>query len=209
MWIIYIYFSKIKRIYNREAEVIYPPVDTEKFEIGKNRENYYLTASRLVPYKRIDLVVKAFNEMRDKKLVVIGSGPEKKKIKNLAADNTKLIDHQPPEILKQYMQKSKAFVFAAEEDFGIIAVEAMACGTPVIALNKGGTSESVIGGKTGIHFSSQTIELIKDAVRNFEETSQSFNPQIIREHAEQFSRKNYEYNMKTFVDEKVKEFFKE
>jgi len=131
--------KKIKRIYP-DADVIYPPVDTQKFSLVTEKEDYYLTASRLVPYKRIDLIVEAFAKMLDKKLVVIGSGPENEKIKSIATPNVDIIGYQDFENLKSYMQKAKAFVFAAEEDFGIIVVEAMACGTPVIALNKGGAA---------------------------------------------------------------------
>ena len=199
--------KRIKKIYNREAAVIYPPVDVDKFTIGEKRDNFYLTASRMVPYKRLDLIVEAFNEMPDKKLVVIGHGPEKEKIKNKAKQNIELIDYQPPEKLKEFMQRAKAFVFAAEEDFGIIVVEAMACGTPVIAWNYGGTAESVIDGETGIHFNEQNTESIKAAVNKFEKEIDKFDPEIVRAHSLQFSRKVFEEKIKAFIDEKAKEFF--
>lgn len=199
--------GKIERIYRRKADVIYPPVDIDKFDLGNNRENFYLTASRLVPYKQIGLVVKAFNEMPDKNLKVIGSGPEKKKIRRLANKNIEIIDHQPPKKLKEYLQKARAFVFAAEEDFGIIVVEAMACGTPVIALNKGGTAESVIDGKTGILYEVQTPEALKEAIAAFDNSADSFNPGYIRKHSEQFSRKNFEERIKQYVTEKSKHYF--
>ncbi|MGD8307636.1 MAG: glycosyltransferase, partial [Ignavibacteria bacterium] len=116
--------EKIKRIYNRDAEVIYPPVDTDKFTVINEKEDFYLTVSRLVPYKRIDLIVEAFNLMPDKKLIVIGTGPEFNKIKSLAKENIQLIAYKPTDILTDYLKKAKAFVFAAEEDFGIVVVEA-------------------------------------------------------------------------------------
>jgi len=196
--------EKIKRIYNRDAEVIYPPVDTQKFSLVTEKDDFYLAASRLVPYKRIDLIVDAFANMLDKKLVVIGSGPEKDKILSKATPNVDVVGYQDFESLKTYMQKAKAFVFAAEEDFGIIVVEAMACGTPVIALNKGGAAESVINGKTGILFPEQTVESIIDAVKNFEPISDSIDYAEIRRHSEKFSRKTFEENIKNFVDDKYK-----
>jgi glycosyltransferase involved in cell wall biosynthesis len=199
--------EKIKRIYKREADVIYPPVDVENFSVGNSRENYYLTASRLVPYKRIDLVVQVFSKLHDKKLIVVGNGPEKNRIKNIAAGNVEFVGYQPPEKLKEYMQKAKAFVFAAEEDFGIIVVEAMACGTPVIALNKGGTAESVLDGLTGIHFNEQIIDSIYSAIKKFEGSAHEFDPLFIRKHSEQFSRKIFEKKIQQFVNEKVEKFF--
>jgi glycosyltransferase involved in cell wall biosynthesis len=196
--------KKIKRIYNRDADVIYPPVDTQKFSLVTEKDDFYLTASRLVPYKRIDLIVDAFANMLDKKLVVIGSGPEKDKILSKATPNVDVIGYQDFESLKSYMQKAKAFVFAAEEDFGIIVVEAMACGTPVIALNKGGAAESVINGETGILFPEQTVESIIEAVKSFEPISDSINYAEIRRHSEKFSRKTFEEKIKNFVDNKYK-----
>jgi glycosyltransferase involved in cell wall biosynthesis len=199
--------EKIKRIYNRDSTVIYPPVDVDKFESSSIKGDYYVTASRLVPYKRIDLVVKAFNQMPDKKLIVIGSGPEKEKIKKIAKRNIEFVGYQKEENLNEYLKKAKAFVFAAEEDFGIIVVEAMACGTPVIALNKGGTSESVVDGKTGILFNEQNIKSIIKAVKVFEKGIGYFDSQFIRKHAEMFNRTTFEENIKQYVNEKVSNFF--
>lgn len=199
--------EKIKRIYNRNSFVIYPPVDTNNFDVCNGKKDYYLSASRMVPYKRMDLVVEAFNELPDKKLLIIGSGPEKKKIKSIAANNVDILDYQPPEKLKKYMQKAKAFVFAAEEDFGIIVVEAMACGTPVIAWNYGGVSESVIDEKTGILFKDQTKSSIKSAVEKFECSSNQYDPNLIREYSLKFSRRNFEKKIKNFVNEKTADFF--
>ena len=198
--------AKIKRIYNRHADVIYPPVDTQKFSLVTEKEDYYLTASRLVPYKRIDLIVDAFANMLDKKLVVIGSGPEKEKIKAKATPNIDVIGYQDFETLKSYMEKAKAFVFAAEEDFGIIVVEAMACGTPVIAGNYGGTAESVIDGTSGILFQKQNVESIVNAVKRFDIISHSMNYKEIRMQAEKFSRYTFEHNIKEYVKKKIKSF---
>lgn len=158
------------------------------------------------PYKRIDLIVDAFANMLDKKLVVIGSGPEKEKIIAKATPNVDVIGYQDFESLKGYMEKAKAFVFAAEEDFGIIVVEAMACGTPVIAGNFGGTAESVIDGKTGILFPKQNVESIINAVKRFDIIAHSMNYQEIRLHSENFSRYTFEHNIKEYVNEKLKSF---
>lgn len=198
--------KKIQRIYNRDADVIYPPVDTEKFPLETSKEDYYLAASRLVPYKKIDLIVDAFANMLDKKLVVIGSGPEKEKILSRATPNVDVIGYQDFESLRSYMQKAKAFVFAAEEDFGIVVVEAMACGTPVIAFGTGGASETVVDGKTGILFQEQTTNSIIEAVKKFELINSSLNYSEISHHAEKFSRNKFEHNIKEYVNEKLKSF---
>ena len=198
--------KKIRRIYDRDADVIYPPVDVDRFSLVTEKENFYLTVSRLVPYKRIDLIVDAFAKMLDKKLVVIGSGPEINKIKSKATPNVDVLGYQNFELLKDYMQKAKAFVFAAEEDFGIIVVEAMACGTPVIAGNYGGTAESVIDGVTGILFPEQTVDSIVEAVKKFDVIAHSVNYKAIRRHSEEFSREIFEKKIKNYVDEKIQTF---
>ncbi len=199
--------EKLKRIYNRESTVIYPPVDVDKFSCVEQKDDYYFVASRLVPYKRIDLIVEAFAQMPDKRLVVAGTGPELNKLKNKFLINVEFIGYQDENSLKELMQKARAFVFSAEEDFGIVVVEAMACGTPVIALNKGGTAETVIDGKTGILFNEQTVEDIKEAVKRFEKVEDSFNHKEIAEHTKKFSRQIFEEKMKNYVDEKIDQFF--
>jgi glycosyltransferase involved in cell wall biosynthesis len=200
--------KKIKRIYNRDADVIYPPVDVDNFSLVTEKEDFYLTASRLVPYKRIDLIVDAFAQMLDKKLVVIGSGPEKEKILAKATPNVDVIGYQDFESLRNYMQKAKAFVFAAEEDFGIIVVEAMACGTPVIAFGKGGAAETVIDGVTGMLFPEQSVESIVSVVKKFDVISHSINYHEIRLHSKKFSRQTFENNIKNYVEEKINLFNK-
>ena len=199
--------QKIKRIYNRTADVIYPPVDINKFDCVKEKENYFLTASRMVPYKRVDLVVEAFSKMEGKMLKVVGQGTEFEKIKSRATSNIEMLGYKDDMELKALMQKAKAFVFAAEEDFGITVVEAMACGTPVIALNKGGTAETVIDSKTGVLFDSQDAESIKIAVLKFESKNNILNPQEISDHTKQFSREIFENNIKEYVRDKSLNFF--
>jgi glycosyltransferase involved in cell wall biosynthesis len=199
--------KRIRKTYNREAAVIYPPVDTEKFQCDTVKDNYYVTVSRMVPYKKIDMIVEAFAQMPDKKLVVIGDGPEMLKVKSKAASNIEIMGYQPFDTLKKYMQKAKAFVFAAEEDFGIVVVEAMACGTPVIAWYSGGTKETIVDGETGIFFNEQNPRSLIEAVKRFEASLHKYNPSVIRAHSKQFSREVFEENIKNFVEQKTDEHF--
>lgn len=198
---------RIKKTYNKEAEVIYPPVDTKLFPCDLDKENYYVTASRLVPYKRIDLIVEAFAKMPDKRLLVIGEGPEKEKISLYAKKNIELLGFQDSEAMKKYLQKAKAFIFAAEEDFGIVVVEALACGTPVIALRKGGTAETVVHLKNGIHFNEQTPNAIIQAVLEFEKNEQRFDSMAISNDAAQFDRTVFEKKITQYVADKSEQFF--
>ncbi len=177
--------ERIKRIYNRDSIVIYPPVNIESFSLYENKEDFYFTASRLVPYKKTKLIVESFNKMPDKKLVVIGSGEELKNIQKIAKSNVKILGYQSDEILISTMQRAKAFVYAAIEDFGIIPIEAMACGTPVIALDEGGTKETIRDKITGIHFTEQTTQSIIHAVEKFEQIH--FDPKQIRQEAMKYT----------------------
>lgn len=195
--------KRIKRIYNRESIVIYPPVDVDFFQLEEQKQDYYFTASRLVSYKKVKLIVEAFNELPHLKLIVAGDGPEFKKLQKIAKSNIKLVGFVDYEKLKNYMQKAKAFVFAAQEDFGIIPVEAQACGTPVIAFAKGGALETVVENETGIFFNDQSCKKIKEAIIAFEKTE--FDPKKIREHAMKFSKQRFESEMKDFVETKFKE----
>ena len=195
---------RIKKVYNRASTVIYPPVNVLNFTLETEKEDYYFTASRMVSYKKIDLIVKAFSKMPNKKLIVAGDGPEFNKIKKLAAPNIEFKGFISSVDLKRYMQKAKCFVFAAEEDFGIIPVEAQACGTPVIAFNKGGTTETIIHGKTGYLFNEQNVESICNAVVEFEKTN--FSPEEIRQNALRFSKERFEKEMKDYVETKYAEF---
>ncbi len=198
---------RILKIYRRESFVIHPPVDTEKFKCEIEKDNYYLTASRLVPYKRIDLIAEAFTKMPDKKLLIIGDGPEEEKIKAKSGENVDLLGYKSGESLVKYMQKAKAFVFAAEEDFGIMIVEALSCGTPVIAFNKGGASETVADEVNGILYPEQTANSIIDAVKRFELKENMFDPKIISNSAKKFDRKIFEEKIKAYVDNKCNNFF--
>ena len=198
---------RIHKVYRRNSTVIHPPVDTEKFPCCFEKDDYFLTASRFVPYKKIDVIVEAFSQMTDKKLIVIGEGPDELKIKSKAAGNITFLGYQSDERLSEYLQKAKAFVFAAEEDFGIMVVEALSCGTPVIAFNKGGITDTIIEGQTGILFTEQTTASIKHAVNRFEKNSGKFIPSELNDYAKKFDRQNFETNIKNFVDNKCNEFF--
>jgi glycosyltransferase involved in cell wall biosynthesis len=199
--------ERIKRIYNRDAEVIYPPVDTEKFKCEPVKENYYITASRFVPYKKIDLISEAFAGMPDKKLIIAGEGPEEEKIKSKSSKNIEFAGFKNTEELSTLMQKAKAFVFAAEEDFGIVIIEALSCGTPVIALNRGGAAETVVNNKHGILFNEQTPASIINAVKKFEESETAFNSAELSLYAKNYSRNIFEQKMRKFVEKKCSEFF--
>lgn len=188
---------RIEKVYRRRAEVVYPPVNVNDFNLNEDKKDYYLTCSRLVPYKRIDLIAKAFTKMPDKKLVIIGSGPEYEKIEKIATENIELKGYLPFKDLKSYMEDAKAFIFAAEEDFGIVPVEAQACGTPVIAYGKGGSLETVIDGQTGVHFLNQNEAEIVKAVARFE--SITLDPKIIRQNAERFSIEVFKSNFLRIV----------
>lgn len=197
---------RIKKIYRRDSTTIYPNVAIHDFPLKEIKEEFYLTASRMVPYKKMDLIVKAFANMPNKKLIVIGDGPQFDKIKRASAPNITLLGYQPFDVLRDHMQRAKAFVFAAEEDFGIIPVEAQACGTPVIAYGKGGVLETVIDGKTGVLFNEQTESAIQAAIEKFEKDF-VFLPHSIRQHAESFSTAKFESQFKAFVEEKTLAFF--
>lgn len=197
--------DRIKANYGRDARVIYPPVDIESFLLCEDKETFYFTASRFVPYKKIDLIVEAFSRLPDKKLVVIGVGPDWKKVKLKASENVTLMGYQHSDVLKYYMQRAKAFLFAAEEDFGITVVEAQACGTPVIAFGKGGALETVKGLEqdkpTGVFFLEQTIEGLIGGIKKFEENKNKILPKNCRENALKFGVERFRKEFMTFVEE--------
>jgi len=197
---------RIWKVYHRKATVIYPPVDVDKFELCEQKENFYLTASRMVPYKRINLIVEAFAKMSDKRLFVIGNGPDFDKIKAIATPNVILMGYQPLEVLREKMQKAKAFIFAAEEDFGIVPVEAQACGTPVIAFGKGGALETIVNEKTGLFFEEQSVDSLLDAISRFETRKMEFSPHEIRKNAERFSKARFQEEFTSFVNQKWQDF---
>jgi len=193
---------RIHKIYRRDAAVIYPNVAVDDFVIGNGpREDFYFTSSRMVPYKKMHLIVEAFSKMPNRRLIVIGEGPQFKRIKALAGPNVTLLGYQPFEVLKSHLQRARAFIFAAEEDFGVAPLEAQACGTPVLAFGKGGALETVVDGATGLHFHEQSADAIRDVVERFERLPMDyFDPEALRVHADQFSVKNFRAQFRAFVD---------
>ncbi len=196
---------RIKKCYNREATVIYPPVDVNRFTLADSKENYFIIVSRLVPYKRIDLAVEAFNKLKFP-LIIIGEGPAMNNLKKLANKNIHFLGYQTPEKLADYLKKARAFVFSAEEDFGIVNVEAQAAGIPVIAFGRGGVLETVINNKTGLFFYKQDVNSIVTAIEEFIKMEDTFNPQEIRKNAERFPRSRFEQEFKSLVDKAWEEF---
>lgn len=201
---------RVKKVYGRDADVIYPPVEVERFDFNDNKEDFYLTASRMVPYKRMDLIVEAFANMPDKRLVVIGDGSEMPKVKKKAASNIEILGYQPDQVLHDYMRRAKAFVFAAEEDFGITPVEAQACGTPVIAYGKGGVLETVrpygISNPTGLFFERQSISSLVETVKKFDKIQNLILPSDCKENSQSFSSDRFKRELNTYIEQKWKFF---
>lgn len=229
--------DRIKRAYNRDAAVIYPPVDVDSFRVEEKKDDFFLTVSRMVPYKKIDLIVDAFTES-GLPLVVIGDGPDYEKIRSRAGKNVAFLGFRDNDVLRHYMQKARAFIFAADEDFGIVPVEAQACGTPVIAYGKGGVTETVVpfresevtGHKsqagarrclphaensscehplspTGVFFHEQNAESLNYATKRFMSIENQFNATAIRKNAERFSIDRFRRELKIFTDDKIDKFF--
>jgi glycosyltransferase involved in cell wall biosynthesis len=192
--------ERIQKCYGRESRVIYPPVDTERFNIAAADESpaseTFLTVSHLVPYKRVDLLVDAFNKCR-RPLTIIGDGPERSRLEHRAGANIRFLGAQPDVSVVNAMQRCRAFVFAGEEDFGIVMAEAQACGKPVLALGRGGATEIVEPGVTGILFEDQSTDGVLDALEQFDRSR--FDPQQIRESALRFSRGRFLREFSEFV----------
>ena len=197
--------QRISKYYRRDAEVIYPPCDVERFSVADRVEDYYLYVGRLVPYKRADLAVEAFNRNR-KKLVVVGDGPQMSWLKSIASTNVEFLGFVNDKDLVSLYSGCKALIFPGEEDFGLVPVEAQASGRPVIAFARGGATETVVHGRTGILFESQTPGALDAAVREFESLSESFDPHAIRNHALIFSKENFVRNFKLFVERSLEQF---
>lgn len=195
---------RIRKAYGRQATIIHPPVDVDRFTIGAERDDFYVTMSRLVPYKRIPLIVEAFRHMPQRRLIVIGDGPEMAAVKAAAGPNVMVMGGQPNDVVVSHLQRAKAFLFAAEEDFGIAPVEAQACGTPVIAYGKGGALETVRGrdgeGQTGVFFEAQTPEAIVAAVEHLDRRLIAIDPQACRANAERFSTQRFRRDIASFAD---------
>lgn len=191
---------RIEKTYRRPCQVLHPPVNVDAFVLQPCKEDYFVTASRLVGYKRLDIIVQAFAQLPQWKLVVIGDGPEAAKIKQLAGANVELLGRVSDEQLKHHLQRARAFIFAADEDFGITPVEAQACGTPCIAYGVGGSLETVVSGKTGVHFFQQSPEAVARAIKEFDQLP-PFDPLEIRKHAEKFATPRFQQQLTKIVAE--------
>lgn len=195
--------KRIWKHYRRESVVIHPPVRCKLFNISESNEDYFLIVSRLVEYKRVDLAVKAFNEL-GLPLIIIGSGSELDNLKTIAKDNIRFLGRQPDEVIKDYYSKCRAFIFPGEEDFGITPLEAQASGRPVIAYGKGGALETVVDGKTGVFFNEQTVESIKEAIKKFQ--MMNFDKSQIRKHAMKFDEEIFKEKISSYVMSSYREF---
>ena len=203
--------NRIWRCYRRTATVIYPPVNIDRFTFTANKDNFYVTVSRLVSYKKINLIVQAFNKL-GYPLIIIGDGPEISKIRLIAQPNIQILGAQKDSVVEKYVAKAKAFIYAACEDFGIALVEAQACGTPVIAYGNGGALETVIDIQqdlqhgTGILFKDQTVQSLVDAVETFQDFQHKVDPESCRRQAEKFSPKIFETSYLAFLEKCYKDF---
>jgi len=200
--------ERIQRIYGRESIVIHPPVELDEFHFTKTSEDFYLVVAAFVPYKKLDIAVKAYNK-NGKKLVVIGEGSEIEYLKSIAKENVKILGSQSFDVLKEHYQKCKAFVFPGIEDFGITPLEAQASGKPVIAIKKGGALETVIENKTGIFFDEQTPESLNMAISKFESGDHSITPEACRKNAEEFSPERFRKEIKEFLISKYPNLFRD
>ncbi len=202
---------RIWRCYRRQAEVIYPPVNIERFRLREQKEDFYLTVSRLVSYKKVSLIVNAFNRM-GKPLMVIGTGPELEQLRAIAQPNVQILGSQPNSVVEELMAAAKAFVYTACEDFGIALVEAQACGTPVIALGAGGALETVQDIRqypqtgTGLLFSPQTEAALIEAVQTFETYQGQFDPVTVRSQALKFAPNIFQERYQSFVQQCIEQF---
>ncbi|MGD1896500.1 MAG: glycosyltransferase family 4 protein [Phormidesmis sp.] len=191
---------RIEKTYRRSAEIIYPPVDVQRFVSTAPRENFYLTVSRFVPYKRVDLTISAFNRL-GLPLVVIGEGKSRSDLEKTAQDNIRFLGKQPDHVVETYMQRCRGFIFPPEEDFGITPVEAQAAGAPVIAYAKGGQSETVIHGKTGLLFDNQSVESLVESVQHLHNHYERFDVNVLRQQAAKFSAEDFRSRFKHFVEQ--------
>jgi glycosyltransferase involved in cell wall biosynthesis len=191
---------RIAKLYGHEAKVIYPPVDVEAYALHPKKSVYYVAVSRLVPFKRIDLVVEAFNKLPDRRLIIIGDGPERVKLEAMAGKNIRFLGFRNREDVYDYVKNARGFLFASEEPFGIAAVEAQAAGTPVIAYRGGAATEIVIDGETGIFFDRQTPDDLIEAIKRFEDRGYEFDPERVRANAMRFSVASFRQSFARYVD---------
>lgn len=200
------------KFYRREAEVIHPPVDVSRFRVQEKKEDFFLMVSSSAPYKRIDLAIKAFNRLGFT-LKIIVSGPEEKRLRSIAGSNIEFLGWQPDKVVADYYSKCRALIFPGEEDFGIVPLEAMACGKPVIAYGRGGALETIIsydqlgkGGRkapTGLFFHEQNVDSLMEAVEQFNKIEKEFDPAAIRNHSLQWDREIFKEKIRKYICDKT------
>jgi glycosyltransferase involved in cell wall biosynthesis len=200
---------RIAECYGRESVVIYPPVDTDFYtpDPATRREDFYLIISAFAPYKRVDLAIEACNRLR-RRLIIVGSGQDAARLKTLAGPTVEFLGWQPDEVLRNHLRRCRALLFPGEEDFGIVPVEANACGTPVIAFAKGGATETIVplesDGSTGAWFEEQTVDSLIAAIESFEQAENGIDPAIARRQALKFDQRRYEAELLGYLDRVVR-----
>jgi glycosyltransferase involved in cell wall biosynthesis len=208
--------DRIRRRYGREAEVIYPPVQTARFHIAERTDDYYLVAGAFAPYKRIDLTIEVFNRLR-RRLVIVGDGQESRRLRRMAGPTIEFLGWRSDPEVAELLSRCRALVFPGEEDFGILPVEAMACGRPVIAYGKGGVTETVIPLEpsafslesqppTGVFFYEQSVEALIQAIDLFERSADRFDPKALHAHALTFDRSIFEKRIANYIGERFEEW---
>lgn len=191
--------NRIEKYYRSDAEVIYPPVNLDRFEVNDTHEDYFLVVSTLTRYKRIDLVIKLFNKI-GRRLVIIGDGSYKNQLKKIANSNIEFLGFKPDEVVTEYMKHCRAFIFPGEDDFGITPIEAMACGKPVLAFGKGGALETIVKGKNGNLFKRQTLENIENALAELLAMEPDFDAKEIAKMTKKYSEKRFKKEFQKVVD---------
>jgi len=194
--------SRINKFYRRDSSVIFPPVSTDSFSHDRPRGDFYLCLGQLVSYKRADIAVKAFNKL-NLPLVVIGEGELYADLKSYSLDNIKLLGRQPFSVVKDHLERCKGLIFPGVEDFGIVPVEAMAAGAPVVAYCRGGVLDTVVHGETGLLFEEQSVEALVEAIQLIESGSVSFDPVVLKKHAEKFSTNRFKQQMLELINSNV------
>lgn len=190
--------KRIAKAYRRPSVVIPPPVDVDAFDHTQSREDFYLCVGELEAYKRVDLAIEAFNSL-NKRLVIIGNGTEREALEKISGPNISLLGRQPDSVVAEHYARCKALIFPGVEDFGIVPVEAMAAGAPVVAYKRGGALDTVVEGVTGIFFPQPTQASLQDAVHKIEENIAGFDPEVIRQHAEKFGINRFRCEVRSFV----------
>lgn len=193
--------KRIRKIYNRDATVIHPPVDLEAFTPGGTKSDHFVSFSRLVPYKKVDLICEAFRQLPDKKLIVLGGGPDLDRLRKRAPQNVSIRGEVAFKELIDTVRTAQATIVAADEDFGLTPLEAQACGTPVIAYQKGGYLETVKPAVSGSFFQEQTPQSIENAVRKFDPSD--FDVTKLQEHAHAFGEERFRQEFRTFVEQTI------